>query len=284
MRATAASRNLRSPSLPARAYVATTTHPRRPVPGCPVLSPPLPRGDVRAGLQPPELRGLPDDETAEGRGGDLRPERGGHRDANRDARGGDAPAHRAERGTRTPSAGYRKAASRTPRMGRLLSLSSDPGAQSRGTRRRKSPEARKTGSSWPPLPPQPNPALHRLILRGLLPHQWQQSIGSSKKRWRSKAIGVMSQNPFNLRTEQRGKVKVEKLVQRMKKKLLEEERLRNPLAQGLPWTTDEPEVTERSSFLENLNMERERQKLDKENEIKQLRKEQVPSPKSTSYA
>ncbi|KAL5225450.1 hypothetical protein ABZP36_012089 [Zizania latifolia] len=110
------------------------------------------------------------------------------------------------------------------------------------------------------------------------------SIGSSKKRWRSKAIGVTSQNPFNLRTEQRGKVKEEKLVQRMKKKLLEEERLRNPLAQGLPWITDEPEVAECSSFLENLNMERERQKLDKENEIKQLRKEQVPSPKSTSYA
>ncbi|KAL5205886.1 hypothetical protein ABZP36_034095 [Zizania latifolia] len=119
-----------------------------------------------------------------------------------------------------------------------------------------------------------------------------ESIGSSKKRWRSKAIGVTSQNPFNLRTEQRGKVKEEKLVQRMKKKLLEEERLRNPLAQGLPWTTDEPEnpvkppmkepteptdvvlhsgiravgrarfdhqVSERSNFLENLNMERERQ-------------------------
>jgi hypothetical protein len=33
-------------------------------------------------------------------------------------------------------------------------------------------------------------------------------------------------------------------VERMRRMLLEEERLRNPLAQGLPWTTDEPEVRE----------------------------------------
>lgn len=37
-------------------------------------------------------------------------------------------------------------------------------------------------------------------------------------------------------------MKEESLVQRMKNKLLEEERLRNPVAQGLPWTTDVPEV------------------------------------------
>uniref|UniRef100_A0A0E0RJ44 RRM domain-containing protein n=1 Tax=Oryza rufipogon TaxID=4529 RepID=A0A0E0RJ44_ORYRU len=154
--------------------------------------------------------------------------------------------------------------------------------------------------------------LHRLLLRGLLPHQRcrAQSICSSERSWSRKKIGVTIQRPFNLRTERRGKMKEESLVQRMKNKLLEEERLRNPVAQGLPWTTDVPEnpvkplgkeptepidvvlhseirsvgrarfdhqVAERNSFLEKLNMERERQqKLDEELEIKQLRKEQVP--------
>jgi len=121
---------------------------------------------------------------------------------------------------------------------------------------------------------------------------------------------VTSQHPFNLRTEQRGKAKEENFVQRLRKMQLEEERLRNPLAQGLPYTTDEPEtpvkpplkeptepidlvlhsdvraigrakfdhqVAERSSFIEEVKLERERQlKVDEEIEIKQLRKEQVP--------
>lgn len=59
-----------------------------------------PRRHVRAGLQPQEQRGLSGAGAAAatgGGGGDLRPERGGHRDADRDAGGGDATAHRAER-------------------------------------------------------------------------------------------------------------------------------------------------------------------------------------------
>ncbi|KAK1627112.1 hypothetical protein QYE76_001427 [Lolium multiflorum] len=133
------------------------------------------------------------------------------------------------------------------------------------------------------------------------------SIGSSERSWSRK---VTRQHPFNLRTEQRGKMKEGNLVERMRRMLLEEERLRNPLAQGLPWTTDEPEnlakpptkeptepfdvvlhsavravgrarfdhqITERNIFLEKVELERERQqKMDEEIEIKQLRKEQVP--------
>jgi hypothetical protein len=39
-------------------------------------------------------------------------------------------------------------------------------------------------------------------------------------------------------------MKEDNFVERMRRMLLEEERLRNPLAQGLPWTTDAPEVRE----------------------------------------
>ncbi|PNT62464.1 targeting protein for Xklp2 isoform X2 [Brachypodium distachyon] len=133
------------------------------------------------------------------------------------------------------------------------------------------------------------------------------SIDSSERSWSRK---VTSQHPFNLRTEQRGKVKEDNFVEMMRMLLLEEERLRNPLAQGLPLTTDEPEnlmkppakeptepfdvvlhsavravgrarfdhqITERNIFLEKLELEKERQqKMDEEVEIKQLRKEQVP--------
>ncbi|KAL6846987.1 hypothetical protein ACP4OV_022840 [Aristida adscensionis] len=136
------------------------------------------------------------------------------------------------------------------------------------------------------------------------------STGSSERGRVRKVTRVTSQQPFNLRTEQRGKVKEHNFVQSMRKMQLEEEGLRNPLAQGLPYTTDEPEipvkpplkeptepidivlhsyvravdranfdhhVAERLSFLEKVKLARERQqKLDEEIEIKQLRKEQVP--------
>uniref|UniRef100_J3NEF1 TPX2 C-terminal domain-containing protein n=1 Tax=Oryza brachyantha TaxID=4533 RepID=J3NEF1_ORYBR len=224
---------------------------------------------------------------------------------------------------------------------RLLSLSSDPGQQqsrcaTAATRRRrrrktkKTPEARMTGPSWPPARPDeidvsyPSIAsssevsfsIHGVRLRRSSARDEPRlrkrgdSISSSERSWSRKKIGVTIQRPFNLRTEKRGRMKEESLVQRMKNKLMEEERLRNPLAQGLPWTTDVPknpmkplmkeptepidvvlhsevravgrarfdhQVAERNSFLEKLNMERERQqKLDEELEIKQLRKEQVP--------
>ncbi|XP_072148561.1 uncharacterized protein [Setaria viridis] len=146
--------------------------------------------------------------------------------------------------------------------------------------------------------------------RGQRRQRTYNSTGSPERGWSRKVTRVTSQHPFNLRTEQRGRVKEENFVQRLRKKQMEEERLRNPLAQGLPYTTDEPEtpvkppmkeptepidlvlhsdvravgrskfdhqVAERNSFMEEVKLERERQqRVDEEFEIKQLRKEQVP--------
>jgi len=42
--------------------------------------------------------------------------------------------------------------------------------------------------------------------------------------------------------QQRGKMKEEQLMKKVKEILTEEEKMRIPIAQGLPWTIDEPEV------------------------------------------
>lgn len=42
--------------------------------------------------------------------------------------------------------------------------------------------------------------------------------------------------------QQRGRMKEEELISKIQKLMEEQERLRIPIAQGLPWTTDEPEV------------------------------------------
>ncbi|KAG0521380.1 hypothetical protein BDA96_08G155500 [Sorghum bicolor] len=138
------------------------------------------------------------------------------------------------------------------------------------------------------------------------------STGSSDRAWSCsrKVTRVTTQQPFRLRTEQRGKAKEGNFLERLRNMQVEEERLRHPVAQGLPYTTDEPEipakpptkeptepidhvlhsavrvvrrvkfdtqVAERNSFMEEVKLERERQqKVDEEIEIKQLRKEQVP--------
>ncbi|CAL4905700.1 unnamed protein product [Urochloa decumbens] len=146
--------------------------------------------------------------------------------------------------------------------------------------------------------------------RGQRRQRTNSSTGSSVRGCTRKVTRVTSQQPFNLRTEQRGKAKEEDFVQRLRKMQMEEERLCNPLAQNLPYTTDEPEtpakppmkeptepidlvlhsdvraigrakfdhqVTERISFMEEVKLERKRQqKVDEEIEIKQLRKQQVP--------
>ncbi|KAJ3674293.1 hypothetical protein LUZ60_004909 [Juncus effusus] len=128
---------------------------------------------------------------------------------------------------------------------------------------------------------------------------------------------VTNPHPFTLKTEERGRVKEESFMQKMKKKLLEEERLRIPLAQGLPLTTEKPhyllkpkikvptepidlilhtdiraveraefdhQVAEKINFVENLKMERERQlKIEEEIEIKRLRRELVPKAQPMPY-
>lgn len=54
--------------------------------------------------------------------------------------------------------------------------------------------------------------------------------------------------PLNLSTsnlflfQQRGRSKEEEFIRKLQEMLIEEEKQRIPIAQGLPWTTDEPEV------------------------------------------
>ncbi|XP_065045574.1 microtubule-destabilizing protein 60-like [Musa acuminata AAA Group] len=136
-------------------------------------------------------------------------------------------------------------------------------------------------------------------------------------RSRIKKFKVKSLQPFKLRTEQRGRFKEEQFIKKVNEMLLEEERKRTPIAKGLPWTTDEPEilikppikertepielilhsdvraaersefdlhVAERMSFVEQIKLDRERQqKLEEEEEIRRLRKELVPKAQPMPY-
>lgn len=43
--------------------------------------------------------------------------------------------------------------------------------------------------------------------------------------------------------QQRGKIKEEVFAKKIHEITMEEEKMRIPIAQGLPWTTDEPEVS-----------------------------------------
>lgn len=141
------------------------------------------------------------------------------------------------------------------------------------------------------------------------------TIGGS--RWKKKKLKATSLKPFKLRTEQRGKLKEEEFLKKLQDMMGEEERLRIPIAQGLPLTTDEPEypikppikestrpvdlklhtdvraveraefdhqVAEKMTFIELYRMEREReQKMAEEEEIRRLRKELVPKAQPMPY-
>ncbi|XP_020219635.1 uncharacterized protein LOC109802629 [Cajanus cajan] len=64
------------------------------------------------------------------------------------------------------------------------------------------------------------------------------------RRWnRKEKLKVTRAKPFKLRTEQRGKLKEEEFMKKVQEMMSEEEKMRIPIAQGLPWTTDEPEFT-----------------------------------------
>ncbi|WOL15456.1 targeting protein for Xklp2-A-like [Canna indica] len=142
------------------------------------------------------------------------------------------------------------------------------------------------------------------------------SIGSSG-RSKNKRLKVKALRPFKLRTEQRGRFKEEQFIKKVKEMFLEEEKKRMPIAQGLPWTTDEPEIpmkppvkeptepidlvlhsdvraveraefdlqiAEHLSFIEQIKIERERQqKLEEEEEIRRLRRELVPKAQPMPY-
>ncbi|XP_074571440.1 microtubule-destabilizing protein 60-like [Curcuma longa] len=138
---------------------------------------------------------------------------------------------------------------------------------------------------------------------------------SLRSSW-NKMLKVTSQHPFKLRTEQRGRIKEEQFIKKVKEMLMEEEKQHIPIAQGLPWTTDEPEhllkppakestepldivlhsdvraveraefdnlVAERMSFAEQLRLKREMQQKLEEEEIRRLRRELVPKAQPMPY-
>ncbi|XP_047083879.1 neurofilament heavy polypeptide-like [Lolium rigidum] len=142
------------------------------------------------------------------------------------------------------------------------------------------------------------------------------SSESLRSSW-NKKLKVTSQHPFKLRTEQRGNAKKQQFIQKVQEMLAEDEKKRVHIAQGLPWTTDEPEclikppvkertepvdlvlhsdvraveragfdqyVSERTKYAEQLRLEREQQeKLEEEEMIRQLRKELVPKAQPMPY-
>ncbi|CAI9763266.1 unnamed protein product [Fraxinus pennsylvanica] len=139
----------------------------------------------------------------------------------------------------------------------------------------------------------------------------------ARRKWKRRQPKATSLKPFKLLTEERGKCKEEEFMKKVQQMLEEEEKLRIPIAQGLPWTTDEPEcliklpvkditrpvdlllhsdiraeeragfdhqVAEKMSLIEQYRMERERQqKLAEEEEIRRLRKELVPKAQPMPY-
>ncbi|KAL3624045.1 hypothetical protein CASFOL_032861 [Castilleja foliolosa] len=145
----------------------------------------------------------------------------------------------------------------------------------------------------------------------------ESSGNCTRRHWKRKQPKATSQKPFMLRTEERGRCKEEEFLKKLQQMIEEEEKKRIPIAQGLPWTTDEPEclvkppvkeitrpidlvlnsdvrAVERSEFdhqvavkmslIEQYRMDRERQqKLEEEEEIRRLRKELVPKAQPLPY-
>ncbi|XP_076959812.1 microtubule-destabilizing protein 60-like [Bidens hawaiensis] len=137
-----------------------------------------------------------------------------------------------------------------------------------------------------------------------------ESSATFKGRRGKRTVKTTPQQPFNLKTEQRGKSKQEEFTKKVQEMMIEQEKQRIRIAQGLPWTTDEPEslakppvkeitrpvdlvlhsdmraveraefdqqVQEKLSYIEQFKLEKEKQqKLAEEEELKRLRKELVP--------
>ncbi|KAJ1298282.1 hypothetical protein BS78_01G441500 [Paspalum vaginatum] len=143
------------------------------------------------------------------------------------------------------------------------------------------------------------------------------SSESLRSSW-NKKLKVTSQHPFKLRTEQRGRFKEQQFIEKVQTMLLEEEKKRIHIAQGLPWTTDEPEclikpavkertetvdlvlhsdvraleraefdqhVLEKNRFAEQQKLEWERQQeLEEQEMIRQLRRtELIPKAQPMPY-
>ncbi|KAL1538769.1 hypothetical protein AAHA92_27474 [Salvia divinorum] len=145
----------------------------------------------------------------------------------------------------------------------------------------------------------------------------ESAANHSRRLWKRKQRKVTSQKPFMLRTEERGKCKEEVFMKKLQQMIEEEEKMKVPIAQGLPWTTDEPEclvkppvkeitrpidivlhsdvravdrsefdhqIAMKTSMVEQYRMEREReQKEAEEEEIRRLRKELIPKAQPMPY-
>ncbi|KAL0423034.1 UNVERIFIED_CONTAM: hypothetical protein Sradi_0838200 [Sesamum radiatum] len=108
----------------------------------------------------------------------------------------------------------------------------------------------KKGVKWA-LPGCSN--LLRLQKRGFL-HLLYSSESSgtlTRRHGKRKQQKATSQKPFMLRTEQRGRYKEEEFTKKLQQRMEEQEKLRVPIAQGLPWTTDQPECLVKPPVKEN---------------------------------
>ncbi|KAI3794010.1 hypothetical protein L1987_36635 [Smallanthus sonchifolius] len=144
-----------------------------------------------------------------------------------------------------------------------------------------------------------------------------ESSATFRGRGKRRTVKTTPQQPFKLKTEQRGRTKQEEFLKKMQDMMIEQERQRIRVAQGLPWTTDEPEslakppvkestrpvdlvlhsdmraveraefdhqVQEKLLFIEQFKLEKEKQqKLAEEEELKRLRKELVPKAQPMPY-
>lgn len=144
----------------------------------------------------------------------------------------------------------------------------------------------------------------------------ESSASFGGRRWKRR-VRATSQQPFKLRTEQRGQSKQEEFMKKVHEMMVEQEKRRIPIAQALPLTTDEPEclvkppvkestrpvdlvlhsdvraveraefdqqVQEKLSYIEQYRLEREKeQKLEEEEELKRLRKELIPKAQPMPY-
>nr|CAB3501618.1 unnamed protein product [Digitaria exilis] len=139
------------------------------------------------------------------------------------------------------------------------------------------------------------------------------SLKALRSSW-NKNLKVTSPHPFKLRTEQRGRFKEQQLAQKVREMLLEQEKKRIPIAQGLPWTTYEPEciikpavkegtepldlvlhsdvhALERAEFDQRWNEFGKQQRLkwqrqdelEEQERIRQLRTELIPKAQPMTY-
>ncbi|XP_019058945.1 PREDICTED: uncharacterized protein LOC104821005 isoform X2 [Tarenaya hassleriana] len=127
------------------------------------------------------------------------------------------------------------------------------------------------------------------------------SLDSSGKMGRrglkKKPAKVTLLKPFNLRTEQRGRTKEEEFVKKLQEMVVEEEKMRIPIAQGVPLTTDEPECLVKPPVKEitkpvDLKLHSDMRaveraefdhQLEEEEEIRRLRKELIPKAQPMPY-